>query len=73
MVLPDVIFSRDALVDHLIGLVTFFYKTGFRVSEITELTWLQVELDKGIVRLEAGTTMNDEGRTQYLDNELKED
>ena len=36
------------------------------------LTWAQVDLKQGIVRLEAGETKNTEGRTVYLDDELKE-
>jgi integrase len=68
----DFLALRDALPNHLRGLVTFAYKTGWRVSEITGLTWRQVDLEQGIVRLEVGTTKNDEGRTMYLDDELKE-
>ena len=45
---------------------------GWRVSEISNLTWAQVDLEQGIVRLEAGETKNDEGRTIYLDEELRE-
>ena len=63
---------RDALPDYLKGFVTFAYKTGWRMSEITGLTWNQVDLDNGIVRLESGETKNDEGRTVYLDIELQE-
>lgn len=33
-------------------------------------TWAQVDLNNGIVRLESGTTKNNEGRTVYLDTEL---
>ena len=62
---------RDALPDYLKGFVTFAYKTGWRVSEIAGLTWNQVDLDNGIVRLESGETKNDEGRTVYLDDELQ--
>ena len=62
---------RDALPSYLKGFVTFAYKTGWRVSEITGLTWNQVDLDNGIVRLEPGETKNDEGRTIYLDDELQ--
>jgi len=36
------------------------------------LTWNQIDLDQGIVRLEVGETKNDEGRTVFLDQELKE-
>lgn len=63
---------REALPSYLKGFVTFAYKTGWRVSEITGLTWNQVDLDNGIVRLETGETKNDEGRTVYLDDELQE-
>ncbi len=61
---------REALVDHLQGLVTFAYKSGWRLEEILSLRWSQVDLDAGIARLDAGTTKNDEGREIYLDEEL---
>jgi integrase len=63
---------RAELPDYLKGFVTFAYKTGWRVSEITDLTWNQVDLDNGIVRLEPGETKNNEGRTVYLDDELRD-
>jgi integrase len=68
----DYLTLKDALPDYLKGFVTFGYKTGWRVSEIRNLTWSQVDRDQGIVRLETGETKNDEGRTVYLDEELKE-
>jgi len=68
----DYLALRDALPGYLKGFVTFAYKTGWRVSEISNLTWNQVDLDQGIVRLEVGDTKNDEGRTVYLDEELRE-
>jgi len=61
---------RKALPSYLQGFVTFAYKTGWRVSEIEGLTWSQVDLVNGIVRLESGETKNDEGRTVHLDDEL---
>jgi integrase len=67
----DYLALRDALPEHLKGFVTFAYKTGWRMSEISGLTWSQVDRDQGIVRLEVGETKNDEGRTVYLDEELK--
>jgi integrase len=63
---------RSALPDYLKGFVTFAYKTGWRVSEIASLTWERVDLQGGIVRIEAGETKNREARTVYLDEELKE-
>lgn len=62
---------REALPGHLRGLVTFGYKTGWRFGEITGLTWDRVDLGRGIVRLEAGETKNQDARTVYLDDELK--
>lgn len=67
----DFLTIRDTLPFYLKGFVTFGYKTGWRFSEITGLTWNQIDLEHGLVRLEPGTTKNDEGRTIYLDEELK--
>lgn len=68
----DFLALRSALPLYLRGFVTFAYKTGWRVSEIEGLTWAQVDLANGIVRLETGETKNDEGREIYIDKELKE-
>jgi len=67
----DFLSLRDALPSHLKGFATFAYKTGWRISEIANLTWDQVNLAQSIVRIETGETKNDEARTVYLDNELK--
>ncbi len=40
----------------------FGYLTGWRISEILSLRWTQVDLKASVVRLEVGTTKNDEGR-----------
>lgn len=63
---------RDALPDYLKGFVTFAYKSGWRLSEITGLEWKQIDLSQGIVTLNPGETKNDAARTIYLDSELKE-
>lgn len=63
---------RNALPVFLKGFVTFGYKTGWRISEISSITWAQVDRQQGIVRLESGETKNGEGRTVYLDAELKD-
>ncbi len=68
----DFLSLRDALPEYLKGFVTFGYKTGWRVSEISHLEWKQVDRLEGIVSLEPNTTKNDEGRTIYLDDELQE-
>jgi len=61
----------SALPSELQPVITFAYKTGWRKSEILGLTWEQVDLRQGTVRIEAGEAKNDEPRTIYLDNELK--
>ena len=62
---------RDALPDFLKGIVTFGYKTGWRINEILNLTWSRFDLETGVVRLEKGETKNDEARIIYLDDELR--
>jgi integrase len=55
---------RQGLPAYVQGLVTFAYVTGWRIqSEILPLEWRQVDRKAGIVRLEPGTTKNDDGRT----------
>jgi integrase len=63
---------RDALPCHLRAFATLGYKVGWRVGEIAKLTWSQVDLKQGIIRLETGETKNDDARTVYLDDELKQ-
>ncbi len=46
--------------------VTLAYMLGFRRGELLKLEWRQVDLDKGTVRLDPGTTKNKEGRVVYL-------
>jgi integrase len=41
----------------------FMYLTGWRKGEVLSLQWRQVDFTAGVVRLEPGTTKNDEGRT----------
>lgn len=54
---------RTHLPDALQGVMTFAYCTGWRVrSEILPLQWKQIDWTAGTVRLEPGTTKNDEGR-----------
>ncbi len=54
---------RSHLPEEFQGAVTFAYLTGWRTpSEVLTLRWKQVEFTAGTVRLEPGTTKNDEGR-----------
>lgn len=68
----DYLSLHDKLPEHLKGFASFGYKQGWRISEISNLTWKQVDRDQGIVRIEVGETKNNEARTAYLDTELKE-
>jgi len=56
------------LFDH----AAFAYKVGWRKEEISSLTWSQVDRDNWIVALHPGDAKNDEAKTVYLDEELKE-
>jgi integrase len=53
-----------ALPDPWPAVMVFAYYTGWRVrSEVLPLTWAQVDTQAQTVRLDPGTTKNDEGRT----------
>jgi integrase len=45
------------------AVVIFLRETGWRLSEGLSLTWPQVDFTTQVVRLEPGTTKNDQGRT----------
>ena len=52
--------------------VRFAYITGWRIpSEILPLQWRQIDFGAGEVRLDPGTTKNDEGRVFPFTTELK--
>jgi integrase len=61
---------KSALPEELRPVVTFAYHSGWRKSEILNLTWDKVDLKHGVVRLDPGETKNDEARTLYMDEEL---
>ena len=50
------------LPDYLRPITRFAYLTGWRKAEILSLRWSQVDFTDGSVRLEPGSTKNDEGR-----------
>jgi integrase len=55
---------RSKLPDYLQPVIEVAYYTGWRVrSELLPLTWDRVDLDAGVIRLDPGTTKNNEGRT----------
>jgi len=63
---------RKNMPEVLRGLVTFFYITGWRFSEVLSLKWHQVDLKVGRVYLEAGTTKNEDARVFPFTDELRE-
>lgn len=51
------------LPDEIQPVVTLAYFTGWRIrSEVLPMQWRQVDLSAGTIRLEPGTTKNEEGR-----------
>jgi integrase len=63
---------REHLPADLRPVVTFAYLTGWRVpSEVLTLTWAQVSFADGAIRLEPGTTKNDEPREFPMTAELR--
>jgi len=61
---------RAALPEYLRAVLSFAYYTGCRRGEILNLRWPQVDLIERVVRLEPGTTKNDEARNLPLTTEL---
>ena len=63
---------RRCLSPDVQPMVTFAYITGWRIrSEVRFLEWAQVDFAAGIVRLEPGTTKNDEARVFPFTRELR--
>lgn len=54
---------RAALPEYLRGAMTLMYWTGWRRGDVLPLEWGQVDREAQVIRLEPGTTKNDEGRT----------
>ena len=60
------------LPDYLRPVATFAYITGWRVpSEVLPLQWRQVDFSAGEMRLDPGTTKNDDGRVFPMTGELR--
>ena len=66
----DFIKLREAMPDHLQGFITFAYRTGWRLGEVTDLTWDKIDLKRGVVRLDPGEAKNGEPRSVVVDAEL---
>ena len=59
-----------ALPEYLRPVLTIAYHTGMRRAEILALKWSQVDFLAGMIRLNAGETKNDDGRTIPIFGEL---
>ncbi|MCP3923380.1 MAG: site-specific integrase [Desulfobacterales bacterium] len=62
---------RENLPEFLRPVITFGYFFGWRKEEILTLRWSSVDIKSWIVRLEVGEGKTEEGRTVYLNDELK--
>ena len=52
--------------------IEFAYITGWRInSEVLPLQWRQVDFEAAQIRLEVGTTKNEEGRTFPMTDDLR--
>lgn len=58
------------LPEDLRAFIAFAEETGWRKGEVSNLTWDRVDLHTSAVRLDVGTTKNQEGRTVYLSDAL---
>lgn len=63
---------RSRLPEVVRDIVTFLYVTGWRIGEVLNLQWRQIDFAAGWVRLDVGTTKNDEGRVFPFTVELRE-
>ena len=63
---------RGLLPDHVKVPLIIAYWTGMRTGEVLRLQWDQLDLDRGLLRLEPGTTKNNQGRLVPLVKEVIE-
>ncbi len=64
---------KEALPDYLKAVASLAYHSGWRKEEILSRTVDKVDMNEGAIRLDPGETKNEEGRTYYMNDEVKED
>ena len=62
---------RENLPIHLKPVVSFGYKSGWRLDAILSLPWNQIDRNNGYAWLKPGDTKNEQPWTIYFDSELK--
>lgn len=67
----DFLGVRKHLPEDLQVAVTIMWLYGWRRSEVMSLQLSQIDLEAGTLRLEPGTTKNQEGRVVYMTPELR--
>lgn len=63
---------RGILPDHVKVPLIIAYWTGMRTGEVLRLQWNQLDFERGLLRLEPGTTKNNQGRLVPLIKEVIE-
>lgn len=63
---------RGALPEYARSVLVAMYSPGMRIGEVLAIQWDQVDIAEREIRLEPGTTKNDEARTLPLHGELLE-
>ena len=70
--MSEFVVLRANLPDYLQPIVTMAYYSGWRKGELLGLTWDKVDLVRDCIRLDPGTTKNNEGRMLFLEGDLLE-
>lgn len=68
----DFLAFRECLPDYLQGMVTLGFKYGFRLGELRNLRWSNVDREEGYILLAAVDTKNKTPRKIFLDEEANE-
>jgi integrase len=63
----------NALPGYLRPIVSLAYHSGWRKEEILSRTIDKVDMNEYAIRLDPGETKNEEGRTYYMNDEVKEE